>query len=349
MRLTHDLDRCLRDLFREGKPVKTAQLVQRFKISRQALHPHLKRLIREGFILSFGTSRKTTFYALNSLAVIKKLWPDQKEFRKKYKRQGLKEDAVFEEISRQPFLLGSLSKGAKNSFQFAFTEMLNNAIDHSASRFVDVRAWSNPQNSSFEIDDHGIGIFENIRSKKKLGSEMEALQDLLKGKVTTQPERHSGEGIFFASKIADLFTIESHKKRLQCDNRLPDIFVSDIRQKQGTKVIFEIANHSRKNLADLFRAYTNEEFKFQKTRVTVKLFQEGETYVSRSQAKRLLHALDPFEEIILDFKGVETIGQGFADEIFRIYAGENQKKKVIPIHTGENVDFMIARAHPQKT
>ena len=34
--------------------------------------------------------------------------------------------------------------------------------------------------------------------------------------------------------------------------------------------------------------------------------------VSRSQAKRLCHRFDNFEEVELDFDGVEEIGQGFA-------------------------------------
>lgn len=327
-----------------GRPFKASQLVRRFRISRQALHRHLKTLVHQGLVQQLGTSRKNTFYVLNKPSALKKLWPSQKSFTKRYKREGLQEESVFQEINRQPFLLEPLSKEARNNFRFAFTEMLNNAIDHSRSHFVDVGVRVNPQNSTFVITDYGVGIFENICRKKKLASEMEALQDLLKGKQTTQPEFHSGEGVFFVSKIADLFIVESHRKCLKCDNRLPDIFISDIRQKKGTRVSFEIASYSRKKLVDLFKEYTGEEFQFQKTRVNVKLFKEGEAYISRSQAKRLLHALEAFEEIVLDFKGVETIGQGFADEIFRVYAGHHPSKKIIPLHCHENVEFMIERA-----
>ena len=41
--------------------------------------------------------------------------------------------------------------------------------------------------------------------------------------------------------------------------------------------------------------------------------------ISRSEARRLLLGLEKFKEIILDFKDVKKIGQGFADEIFRVF------------------------------
>ena len=43
-------------------------------------------------------------------------------------------------------------------------------------------------------------------------------------------------------------------------------------------------------------------------------------YVSRSEAKRLLANLEKFREISLDFRDVRSVGQGFADEVFRVFA-----------------------------
>jgi hypothetical protein len=45
-----------------------------------------------------------------------------------------------------------------------------------------------------------------------LKNHLEAIQDLLKGKQTTMPKSHSGEGIFFTSKIADNLTISSSQE-----------------------------------------------------------------------------------------------------------------------------------------
>jgi hypothetical protein len=198
--------------------------------------------------------------------------------------------------------------------------------------------------NSFSVVDTGVGVFENICEKKNLSSEMEAIQDLIKGKQTTMPERHSGEGIFFTSKIAYRFIIESHRKRLIIDNVLNDIFVEDIRFKKGTRVFFEQRVDTKKKLDALFHQYANEDFKFSKSQVSVKLFTGEDLYISRSQAKRLLHSLEEFEEVILDFKDVPTIGQAFADEVFRIFKKDHPDIKITAINCNENVDFMIKRA-----
>jgi len=76
----------------------------------------------------------------------------------------------------------------------------------------------------------------------------------------------------------------------------------------------------------------------------VKLFRDRSAYISRSQAKRLLHALDRFKKIVLDFKGVSTVGQAFADEVFRVFAKAHPGIDIEPINATENVDFMIRRA-----
>jgi hypothetical protein len=222
--------------------------------------------------------------------------------------------------------------------------MLNNAIDHSQTRFVDVAVEVYPNKIEFIITDQGVGAFENIRSKKHLANEMEALQDLLKGKQTTLPQYHSGEGIFFTSKSANRFILESHRKKLTIDNHLEDTFVEDIRYRRGTRVTFEVENQSKKTMQDVFKKYTNEDFQFHKSQVTVKLYQDGEDYISRSQAKRLLHAMDLFQEIVLDFSGVKTIGQGFADEIFRVFKQQHPEIQIVPVNCHENVQFMIDRA-----
>ena len=328
-----------------GTSSKTSALAKRFSLTRQAVHRHLKALVREGKILRMGGSLKNSYYALNSPEVLKRIWKGQdRYFKKSYDVAGLEEDRVFQEIKSQPSFLTSLDEAAWRILQYSFTEMLNNAIDHSASRRVLVSLAVNPEKVAFEIRDLGVGVFENICAQKHLGSEMEAIQDVLKGKQTTMPSRHSGEGIFFTSKAVDRFILESHKKRLLVDNLLEDVFVEDVRFRKGTRVACEIDIKTSRRLDEIFNRYTNEDFQFQKSQVKIVLFQEGEAYVSRSQAKRLLHALEEFREIVLDFSGVTTIGQGFADEIFRVFQSQHPEIIIQPVHCHENVQFMINRA-----
>ena len=330
--------------FQLVKRLTAGELKAKFGVSRQAIHRHLKVLQREGRILKLGTSPKNTFYLLNTPEALAELKQGPRKFDKRYRAEGLQEDMVYHELERRPFLLAALSDNARALFHYAFTEMLNNAIDHAETSFVDVNVAVTPYDAQFVVKDTGVGIFENIRAKKTLSDEMEAIQDLLKGKQTTMPEYHSGEGIFFTSKIADRLIIQSHRKGLIIDNRMKDIFIEDIRRLKGTRVVFELNSHATHKLTDIFKTYTNEDYQFDKSEVTVKLYQRGDPYISRSQAKRLVHALEQFREITLDFKGVTTIGQGFADEIFRVFANRYPGIRLKPINCHENVHFMIERA-----
>jgi len=47
---------------------------------------------------------------------------------------------------------------------------------------------------------------------------------------------------------------------------------------------------------------------------------------------------------MLDFKDVDTIGQAFADEVFRVWKTKYPDISVIWRNTNENVLFMINRA-----
>ncbi len=71
---------------------------------------------------------------------------------------------------------------------------------------------------------------------------------------------------------------------------------------------------------------------------------QGDDWVCGSQAKRLLVQLDPSEEVFLDFSGIESIGQSFADEIFRVFAAEHPEIKLIAHNANEQVNQMIGRA-----
>ena len=50
----------------------------------------------------------------------------------------------------------------KPILDFTFTEMLNNAIDHSGGTAATVRWFLDPQRLSFEIEDDGIGAFRRV-------------------------------------------------------------------------------------------------------------------------------------------------------------------------------------------
>jgi len=262
------------------------------------------------------------------------------------KRKNLEEHRVFNDLKEKAPFIGELKENISNILFYAFTEMLNNAIEHSRSQYIAISIRRDKENMTFVVNDYGIGAFRNVMEQRKLNSELEAIQDLLKGKTTTQPHSHSGEGIFFTSKIADIFILESFGYRLRVDNIIKDIFIEEISsQKRGTKVTFSISLTSKKHLNDVFDRFIAEpgEVGFDKTEIKVRLYTIGTIYISRSQARRLLAGLDKFKTIILDFDRITTIGQAFADEIFRVFKLRHPEINIEPINMAEPVKFMIDR------
>lgn len=308
--------------------------------SRQYINLKLNKLIKEGKLLKTGITRDT-FYALpKNKNLLKNI------IRKRLKNKSLAEHEILYDLAKKADYLSSLKENVKSIFDYAFSEMLNNAIEHSESTIIDIETEKNKNNLQFIVRDFGIGVFKNVMGKRKLSSELEAIQDLLKGKTTTAPKAHSGEGIFFTSKVADIFILESFGYRLRIDNRINDIFIEEVKpQTKGTKVIFEITLDSKRHLNDVFKEYQSspEEYAFDKTEIKVKLYTMGTVYISRSQARRILSGLEKFKTVILDFDKVPTIGQAFADEIFRVFKLKHPKIHIVAVNVNETVEFMLKR------
>ncbi|MBS2967046.1 MerR family DNA-binding transcriptional regulator [Actinocrinis puniceicyclus] len=226
---------------------------------------------------------------------------------------------------------------------YAFSEMLNNAIDHSESETVAISWWKNEDLWCFEISDQGIGAYIKLLTVLKLGSEFEAVQELSKGKRTTDPARHTGEGIFFTSKMVDIFQLVSSGVRWTVDNIRDDTALGEAPGSSGTIVVCQIDPHTTRQVADVFKQFT-EDYAFVRTRPTVKLFEIGTTFVSRSEARRLLDGLAAgFDVVEVDFNRVTDVGQGFVDELLRVWPATHPGKKVIPINMNPAVEFMVKR------
>ena len=323
--------------------VKTADIVGLTGLSRAYAQRFLKNLADEGVIVLMGKANQAHY-----------IHPSKKgagnakplSVRRIMTNKDLAEDKVLHEIKEKSAIFQGIAGNVSSTLDYAFTEMLNNAIEHSTAQKIDVVIMRTATAIRFTVADRGIGIFNNIMKKKRLGTTIEAIHDLLKGKETTEPAAHSGEGIFFTSKIADLLTIKSFEKKLVFDNARQDIYVKDVKPVRGTRVDFVLGLRSKKKLVDLFDKYTDESFQFSKTEVKVKLYHQDVDYVSRSQARRILTGLEKFKTIELDFKDVKTIGQAFADEVFRIWQAQHKDVKFVIKDANENIMIMIKRAQP---
>lgn len=254
---------------------------------------------------------------------------------------GLAEDRVWQQVAETLKL--DAQNAAGKIFRYAFMEMLNNAIDHSCGETVKVKLWITPDAWAFEIHDDGVGAFPKLREGLGLHSEFEAVQELSKGKRTTDPARHTGEGIFFSSKAVDLFRLTSAGLRWTVDNLRGDVALGTAPEVRGTTVWCQVDPSTDRQLGDLFRQFTDD-LAFVRTRPSVKLFGLGLTFVSRSEARRFLDGLDrDFTEIEVDFAGVDDVGQGFVDELLRVWPSAHPGKKIMPINMNPAVEFMVKR------
>lgn len=311
--------------------------------SRQSASAHLGRLVAEGRLNRYGRGRAIRYEGAPHATVPAATGATAPLRERTFATRGLEEHEAWKLLEADEPALRALPKRASETAYFAFTELLNNAIDHSESANARVAFGVREAGIIFTIEDDGIGALRRIQQARSLASPLEALQELSKGKLTTARERHSGLGIFFSSKVADLFALSSDGIRWLVDNRNQDVAVFDIPPRRGTSVRFEVDYDSPREVKAVIDSYSNE-YEVARTKVTVKLFKPEGRYVSRSEAKVLLRGLDQFEEILLDFTGVEGIGQAFADEIFRVWASRHPRIKLSPINMGPATEFMVKLA-----
>jgi DNA-binding transcriptional ArsR family regulator len=319
-----------------------ARLVgEHFGISRQAVSKHLSRLVDEGKLTASGSTQSRT-YALAALVeegFALPLVPPPEEHR------------VW--LERVAPLLAGLPGNVEEICMYGFTEMLNNAIEHSQGTKVLISVERTALSVRLMIIDDGVGIFHKIATDLHLDDERHAILELAKGKLTTAPRGHSGEGIFFTSRMFDEFSLGSHHVHISCsegkswllDTRLVGDAVDFTDGTVVRMVIRATSTQTSTAIFDRFSAHLEDDYGFIRTQVPVALARQGtENLVSRSQAKRLLARLDRFKEVILDFSDVPTVGQAFADEVFRVFAETHPDIRISFVGAARDVEKMIRRA-----
>lgn len=325
----------------------TRSIAEAFGISRAYAHYLLQQLREEGLVLLIGNTNQAQYVLASNGEAVRVARQRLLHIFFRLRNKGLDEGVVLQRLKQQTGILLGVAENVDSIVGHGFTEMLNNAIDHSKSSRIEVDCRKTETAITFVVRDFGVGIFNNVRNKLRLPGTLSAIQEILKGKATTAPQNHSGEGVFFTSKMADVFVIDSFDKRLVVNNLLPDIFITDRKALKGTRVSFSIHLTSRRAINDVFLQFTGTnggDSKFDKTRITVKLFQFGHDLPSRSEAKRVTLNLENFQRVELDFSGVKTIGQSFADEVFRVWQTRHPETRIEATHTNDNVAFMIKRA-----
>ncbi len=306
-----------------------------FGITRQAVNKHLQRLASENALAVSGRTRNRAYRLVSVL-----VWS------KKYQiSTGLAEDLVW--TSDIKATVGQMPDNVLEIWHYGFTEMFNNALDHSAGSEILVQINRTALATRMVLSDNGVGIFKKIQKAMNLLDARHAILELSKGKLTTDPNRHTGEGIFFTSRMFDTFNILSggvyfhHKFGEQ-----EDWILESESFETGTAVLMELNNHTARRTKKIFDSYTGgDDYGFNKTVVPVSLAQYiGSDLISRSQAKRLLARVELFKIVLLDFHEVKTIGRAFADEIFRVFAKNHPEIELISVNSNSEIKRIIKHA-----
>jgi anti-sigma regulatory factor (Ser/Thr protein kinase) len=298
---------------------------QALGVTKQNASYHVQKLIAEKQLTQSGKTRRARFFLAPTL-----IW------QKHYSRLQSESDVWGADVLPQ---ISDLPDNALDIWRYCFTEMFNNAVDHSSGTRIAIQLKRTTINAEIAIIDNGVGIFKKIQHAMKFSDVRDAALELAKGKFTTDPARHTGEGIFFTSKMLDAFDISSGGVYFTS--------VSPMKNTKGTAIWMKLRNASDRSRKEVYDAYASPEnnYAFDRTVVPVKMAEHSENdLISRSQAKRLLLRIDRFRTVVLDFKNVNQIGQAFADEIFRVFTRRHPGVEVQFTNANGDISNMIRRA-----
>jgi predicted transcriptional regulator len=306
--------------------------MHKFNVSRTTVLRHINHLIKQNKITKTGNTKQIRYSLLSELnkEYIIDLTDEFDEF-----------DFFTDHLSN--LLKANVSSDCYEICEYVVTEMLNNVKDHSKGKKGTVKLWFEKDSIYCNIIDNGVGAFKTLKLSTSLTDIRDIIFELSKGKLTRDPDNHTGEGIFFSSRAVDEFSIIGNEYKFYRNNLVRDWTLEKVGDTDGTKIEFNIKKDCDRALKPLFEAYTDD-FTFTKTDIFVDLSKRfGERLISRSQAKRVCKRLTEFTHVTLDFKKVQVVGQGFVDQVFRVFQREHPGISISYINANENIEYMIKR------
>lgn len=307
-----------------GEADIVAKAVEAYSLSAKTVHKYINDLLVEGKIVR---KKRGEYLPVEASKVF--------VFSRK-KGELTSEDT----ITTQHILpqMGEMSAQAGKIWSYGLSEMINNVIDHSEAEELRVEVKENGWLLSVTIRDNGVGIFTKVQKYFGLASPEEAVKELFKGKLTTDSSHHSGEGIFFTSRMLDSFCIVSDGCVFSHQKFAADQ-IEKLASPGGTVVYMSLSRYSRREIRDVFDAFADVDGGFTRTNIKIKNYFDTDP-VSRSQAKRLCQHLENFREVELDFTDVEWMGQGFAHQLFVVFAREHEGVEIKAVNMTDDVRKM---------
>jgi anti-sigma regulatory factor (Ser/Thr protein kinase) len=307
-------------------------LMQRLSISRSSAGKTLRRLVAAQWLERAGTPRRPLYrpgllrqavhsYALRSLD---EALPWSRDF--------------------APLL--DLSPTVARNAQHAFTELLNNAIDHSGGTSVTVSVRQTPAHLQLLVSDDGCGLFARIGESFAIHDPAQAMLELSKGKLSSQPERHTGRGLYFTARIADILDLHANDSAFQHRAwQRHQWACTRPATRHGTSVFVAISLDSTLSLDAVMRDHSLDGagYGFERTVVPLQVLTSARGGLeSRAQARQVAARLVQFRRAELDFDGIAEVGHSFADELFRVFAREHPGVELVPTRTSPRVTALLA-------
>lgn len=306
-------------------------LMQRLSISRRSAQRLLARLVETQWLVREGTMARPR-HAPGLLRQVVRRYP----------LAGLDEAQPWSRDFAPSF---ALPAAVARLAQHAFGELLNNAIDHSAGSTVTVSMRQTPSHLQLLISDDGCGLFERISQTFQIDDPAAAMLELSKGKLTSAPEAHTGRGLFFTARIAEVLDLHANAQAFQHRAWQRHQWKrGKAAVQQGTSVFVAIALDTPLTLDAVLREHSldGQGYRFERTVVPLQLLTAPGTVLdSRAHARRAVSRLQQFRHATLDFAGVAEIGHGFADELFRVYARSQPALELEPVNLSPQVRALI--------
>ncbi|WKB51705.1 STAS-like domain-containing protein [Eleftheria terrae] len=310
----------------------SAEAARRFGVGRSTASRALRELIDSGWLVREGRSRPSYRPGV------------MREVTRSYRLAGLDEQTPWERDFAPCF---DLPEGVAGLAHHAYTELLNNAIDHSGGSQVTVSMRQNRTHLHLLMSDDGCGVFDRIRDAFDIDDARLALLELSKGKLTSQPERHTGRGLFFTSRLFDVFDLYANGLVYQHQHwQRRDWLSANPLHRPGSTIFMSLPLNTTRTLAQVYEEHAAADgADFGRTVVPMRLARlAGEDLESRAQAKRIVARFQSFQTVELDFADVPVIGQAFADELFRVFAQQHPGVSLRPLNMSPAVAQSVREA-----
>jgi anti-sigma regulatory factor (Ser/Thr protein kinase) len=313
-----------------------AHLMQRLAIGRSSATALLRRLVAAQWLQRSGP-RHRPVYRPGALRQVVRT----------YALAGLQEDRPWR-VDIAPCL--ELPPAVRRMAQHACTELLNNAVDHSGGNRVTLSVRQTPLHLQMLVSDDGCGVFDRIEQAFAIDEPRLAMFELSKGKLSSDPLRHRGHGLYFTAQLADIFDL--HANGVAFQRRTGTDAVAgrwrDTRSlaRAGSSIYWAVALDTPRTLASVLEAHSGGRpgCPFELTRVPLHLLADGGVLASRAEARRVAARLVEFRGALLDFCGVRELGQAFADELFRVCPQDQPRLRIEPVGMSPAVAATVAAA-----